>query len=159
MEKEFVGNFNAYIFKVTNLIENFQLNVAVANIYEIFHLINLNSKKDISNECLKKVLINFMKILVPFVPHLANESLEMLRSQESSVWPKISEKDVLQQKIKLAVQINGKTREIINIKKDREEKDVIRDIQDNDKIKKFLIDKTIIKIIFVKNKIINYLIK
>jgi leucyl-tRNA synthetase len=159
LEKEFVGNFNAYIFKVTNLIENFQLNVAVANIYEIFHLINLNSKKDISNECLKKVLINFMKILVPFVPHLANESLEMLRSQESSVWPKISEKDVLQQKIKLAVQINGKTREIINIKKDREEKDVIRDIQDNDKIKKFLIDRTIIKIIFVKNKIINYLIK
>ncbi|MDB9784540.1 leucine--tRNA ligase [Pelagibacteraceae bacterium] len=159
LEKEFVSNFNSYIFKITNLIENFQLNVAVANIYEIYHLINYNSKNAISNECLKKVLTTFMKILVPFVPHIANESLEMFRSKESSVWPKINEKDVLQQKIKLAVQINGKTREIIVIEKDQDEKDVIRNTQNNDKIRKFLLDKTIIKIIFVKNKIINYLIK
>ena len=37
---EFNNEFNSYILKITNLIENFQFNVAVANVYEIFHLIN-----------------------------------------------------------------------------------------------------------------------
>ena len=40
LEEEFNNEFNNYILKITNLIENFQFNVAVANVYEIFHLIN-----------------------------------------------------------------------------------------------------------------------
>ena len=64
----------------------------------------------------------------------------------------------LLEKINLAVQINGKTRDIINIKKDLEEKDIYKTIINHSKAKKYIEDRKIIKTIFVKNKIINYII-
>ena len=62
-------------------------------------------------------------------------------------------------KINLVVQINGKTREIIQVEKDLKEKDVIRETKKNEKINKNLMNKKITRTIFVKNKIINYLVK
>ena len=58
-----------------------------------------------------------MKLMIPFIPHLAHECLEMHKCKSTNVWPEISQKNFLE-KINLAVQINGKTRDIINIKKD-----------------------------------------
>ena len=74
-------------------------------------------------------------------------------------WPIIDEKQIKNQKIKIAIQINGKTKEIIEIKKDLSEKDAINQSKTNDKVKKSIVGKKIIKTIFVKNKIINYLLK
>ena len=100
-----------------------------------------------------------MKILIPFTPHLAHECLEQLDETETDRWPYINNKEILNEIIKIAIQINGKTREIIEIKKDLSEKDVINESKRNKKISDNLQDKKIIKIIFVKNKIINYLVK
>ena len=63
------------------------------------------------------------------------------------------------EEIKIAIQVNGKTRDIITIKKDLVEKDVNKIIIEKSKAKKYITDKKIIKTIFVKNKIINYIIK
>ena len=60
--------------------------------------------------------------------------------------------------IKLAVQINGKTRDIISIKKDLNEKKIRKIIMDQSKAKKYILDQKIVKTIFVKNKIVNYII-
>ena len=57
----------------------------------------------------------------------------------------------------LAIQINGKTREVIVIKKDLPEKEVNAMVVNRIKVKKYLTSK-IIKTIFVKNKIINYIL-
>ena len=62
------------------------------------------------------------------------------------------------EEIKMAVQVNGKTRDVINIKRDLMEKDVNNFIIKNSKAKKYLDGKKTMKIIFVKNKIINYII-
>ena len=59
----------------------------------------------------------------------------------------------------MPIQINGKTREIIEVIKDLNEKDAIIQSKKNEKINKHLLEKKIIKTIFVKNRIINYLIK
>ncbi len=158
-EEKFNDEFNNYIIKITNLIENFQLNVAVANVYEIHHLINNYINKEIGNECLKNNFKNLMSIMVPFTPHLASECLEKLDNSNLKIWPKISEGSIKNKMIKMAVQINGKTRDIISIQKDSIEKDVILMTKKNAKINKNLTNKSIVKIIFVKNKIINYLIK
>ena len=72
-------------------------------------------------------------------------------------WPLIK-KDIIRE-IRFAVQINGKTRDIITIKKDLSEKEINLIIKENSKAKKFIKDKSIFKTIFVKNKIINYIIK
>ena len=159
IERQFEIDFNTYIDKVTNLIDNFQLNVVIASVYEIYYLINLNIDKDIGNKCLKKNYINFLRILIPFTPHLASECLEQLDEKKLDTWPVIDTNLIQDQKIKIAIQINGKTREIIEISKDMLEKDVIFESKKNAKIKKNLMNKNIIRVIFVKNKIINYLVK
>ena len=157
-EIEFRSSFNNYIFKITNLIENFQLNVAVANIYEIYSLFNTNLKLKVSNKCLKENFINFMKILVPFTPFLAHECLEQLGVKTINNWPKAEKNLIDKQKVKIAIQINGKTREIIQVEKDLDEKSVISETKKNEKIQKNLMNKKITRTIFVKNKIINYLL-
>ena len=58
-----------------------------------------------------------MKILIPFVPHLANECLEIHKIKDKNKWPSIDKKLILEEKIKLAVQINGKTRDLLKLKK------------------------------------------
>ena len=57
----------------------------------------------------------------------------------------------------MVVQINGKTRDVVNIKKDLIESDVHKLVNTYPKVKKHLLNKTIVKTIFIKNKIINYI--
>ena len=96
-----------------------------------------------------------MKLMIPFTPHLANECLELLNCKSIDKWPEVK-KDLLEE-IKFAVQVNGKTRDIISIIKGADQKQIELLIQKT-KAHKFIKDKRIIKIIFVKNKIINYII-
>ena len=70
----------------------------------------------------------------------------------------IIDKEKVIDEIKLAVQVNGKTRDIITIRRDFEENDVKKFIQ-NSKANKYIEGKKITKTIFVKNKIINYIVK
>ena len=158
-DEEFEIKFNNFILRTTELINNFHLNVVIANIYSIYSLFMNYLGEDISNKCLKKNFSNLLKILIPFTPHLAYECLEQQGEDKVDQWPEINTKVVLGEKIKIAIQINGKTREIIEIKKDLNEKEAINESKKYDKIKNNLSNKKIIKIIFVKNKIINYLIK
>ena len=60
--------------------------------------------------------------------------------------------------IKLAVQINGRTRDILSIKKDLTEKEITKKIITDSKAKKYVENKKVKKTIFVANKIINYII-
>ena len=157
MEKKIESQFHKHLHKITGSIENFQINVAVANVHEIYNLINEHISKPISNELLRKILIDFMKILIPFIPHVASESLEKLGEKNTDKWPII--KDDLMQNllIKVAIQINGKTREIIEAEQNLPEKDLIKLSKDSAKVNKHLQNKNVQKIIFVKNKILNYL--
>ena len=95
--------------------------------------------------------------MIPFAPHLAHECLNLLKCKSINEWPRI-EKSFLEE-ISFAIQINGKTRDIIKIKKDSKEETIKKIVLSGSKAKKYLEDKKIIKTIFVNNKIINYIIK
>jgi len=155
--KKFELEFNAYILKITDMINKFQFNVVIANVYSIYSLFNTALEERISNECLKNNLSKLMKVLIPFVPHLAHECLELLGEKNINDWPKIDSMIDVDEKIKIAVQINGKTKEIIEVKKNSDEKNVISESRKNKKINDQLAEKVIKRTIFVKNKIINYL--
>ena len=157
--KNFDIKFNNYIIKIGDLIENFQLNVVIANVYSIYNLFYSGTAAEISNQKLRENLLKLMTILIPFVPHLAHECLEQLGSKNINSWPKINDSFSLDQKIKIAIQINGKTRDVIEVKKDLDEKNVINESKKVKKINDQLTKNEIKKVIFVKNKIINYLIK
>jgi len=157
-ENEFEIKFNNFILKVTNLINNFQLNVVIANVYSVYALFTKASNEEVSNKSLKQQFSKLMTILIPFVPHLAHECLEHIGEKEVDKWPEVNEDLAVNEKIKIAIQINGKTREIIEIEKDLDENNVINLSKKSKKINDSLLNKKIVKIIFVKNKIINYLI-
>ena len=98
-----------------------------------------------------------MQVMIPFTPHLAHECLELLNSKSADEWPEINKKNQYEN-ISLAVQINGKTRDVINIKKDLKEKDILKIVINDSKAKKYLENQKITKTIFVQNKIINYIV-
>ena len=149
---------NEYITKITSQIENFSLNVAVANVYSTYNLFFQSLNKKISNKCLKKNFSNFLKTLIPFVPHISYECLEQIKEHNTDDWPNVQKILKIKEKIKLAIQINGKTKKVIEVAKDIDENQVMDECLKFKNISEQLSGKNIIKTIFVKNKIINYLI-
>ena len=143
--------------RIDNSIEEFKFNVSIALFYEGYKIFNNYLNKDVKNSSLINNVIKIMKLMVPFTPHLANECLELLKCDSKNEWPFI--RKGIMNEIKFAVQINGKTRDIITIKKDLSEKEINKIIFETSKAKKFVENKDIFKTIFIKNKIINYIIK
>ena len=158
-EEIYLNNFNNYILKVSDLIENFQFNVAVANIYEIYKLMFTSLNKSISSSIFRKTLEDFMKALIPFIPHLAYECLDKFKKDEVYQWPIIDKNLTTKKNIKIAIQINGKTREVLLVDLDISEDQLTNKCKKNVKINKYLYGKEVVKIIFVKNRILNFLLK
>ena len=158
-EKKFVTKVDLYVYRIDNAINNFQFNVAIAQFYEAYRYFNecLNTK--LSNEILINSIIKIMKLMIPFTPHLAYECLQNLKCKETDSWPNVDKKILDNIKINLVVQINGKTRDVLSVKKNLTELEINKLIQSNSKAKKYLVDKKITKTIFIKDKIINYIIK
>ena len=146
---------NKFIKEVTNNIEIFAYNKIVANFHEIYSALN----KIISNEIERtKLLENYKKILIamsPVIPHFSSECLEMLKIKEKLLWPKVNEKILLEDNIKFIVQFNGKTRKIIDSKKNTSESSLLIKIKEDKKLKEYLDNKIIQKKIFIPNKLIN----
>ncbi len=159
LDKNFDLKMNSYVNKITKSIDNFNLNVVVANVYEIYNLFNEHLNKDISDKCLKDNFIKLMKILIPFTPHIAYECLEMMNVKEVKSWPKVDTKLIQREKIKIAIQINGKTRDVIEAEKDIDQISLEKLCKNNVKVKDKILNKSITKIIFVKDRIINFIIK
>jgi leucyl-tRNA synthetase len=74
-------------------------------------------------------------------------------------WPSVNSKYLKTNEVNIVIQINGKKRSLITSKIDLEEKELMTKIYEIDDIKKFLEKKKIIKTIFIKNKLINLIIK
>jgi len=152
---------NTLIHKITNNIENFRYNVIIANFYEMYNFFNKELNKPISKEILIESYHSILKLLNPFIPHFASECLNELSifEKRDENWPKVDNKYLNNENINLAVQINGKKREVLYTQRDLDEEEILKIIANNEKLKKYIENKKIIKKIFVKNKIINLIIK
>ena len=150
-------SIDTLVKKIDKSIEEFKFNVTIAHFYEIYKIFNKHINLQLSNKCLEKNIIKTMKLMVPFTPHLALECLEKLQCRDIDSWPKI--KNAVEEEIKFAVQVNGKTRDIISVKKSLKKEQVNKIIYESSKAKKFIENKEIIKTIFVEDKIMNYIVK
>ena len=156
-EEKFNKFINDKMQKINNSIKSFRFNVAIAVFYETFNFLRHSIDKNISNNVLNKNIINIMKTMIPFIPHLAYECLELAKCKDINIWPKISKEN--EKDINLVIQVNGKTRDVMLINKDLDEKGVKLLIMEKSKAKKYLTNKDILKTIFIKNKIINKKLK
>jgi leucyl-tRNA synthetase len=150
---------NQIIQKINTSLEKFSYNVIIANLHEIYNFYN----KIIENKKINKNFINnyikILKIMIPIVPHLAMECLSEITTDEELSWPLV-EKKYLQTKINhIVIQINGKKRSLISTENSLSENDLIEKIKKTKEIQKFLDNKKIIKSIFIKDKLINLIIK
>ena len=148
---------NQLINKVTQNLEKFHYNVIVANLYEMYNFLIKETDKPIKKEIL---IENYKKILIlmnPFVPHFSNECLNTI-NEDQIKWPKVSKGDLIEEDINFVVQINGKKRAILKVKRDMIEKEILETIKLNQEIEKFINNQKIKKSIFVPNRLINIII-
>ena len=146
------------IHKVTTNLENFSYNVIVANIYETYNFLNKEIEKEINTENLKNNYIKLLILFSPAIPHYTSECLEEMGDEKEIEWPNADKDLLIENKIDYVVQINGKKRAILNENRDIDQESLLVKIKTNKVSQKYLKDKSINKIIFVKNRLINLLV-
>ena len=149
---------NQMINKITNNLNGFNYNVIIANIYEMYNFLNKEIEKKIDSEILKDCYRKILILLSPPIPHFAAECMEDLNFNKDLKWPKINTSLLEDQKIDYVVQINGKKRAILNESRDIDQDALMSIIKSNKLSEKYLKNKSINKIIFVKNRLINLLV-
>ncbi len=149
---------NLIIDKTNQSLNKFRYNVIIATFHEIYS----NYKKIVDGKInFKNLKNNFEKILIlmmPVMPHLACECLERFNYNKKLCWPIVEGKYLKNEKSNIVIQINGKKRGVITVENDIDEKILVEKINSEKLILKYLENKKIVKIIYVKNKIINYII-
>ncbi len=155
--KEAIEQLKKIVNEVTENIESFQFNKSVAKIYEFVNVLNscLISNK-LSKEDFEWSLRKLSLILQPFVPHISEEIWFKIGNTTLCIdetWPieNVKRKD----KLKIAIQINGKTKEVIDIDDLLKKNEVIEMVMKNEKIKKNLQGKKVSREIYVPGKIVN----
>ncbi|HOZ54777.1 MAG TPA: leucine--tRNA ligase [Clostridia bacterium] len=147
---------NKAIKKISEDIEEMKFNTCIST---LMSLVNEFYKfKKISTADFKAFLV----LLNPFAPHITEE-LNILLGESTNIseksWPVYDSEKIIDDVIDLPIQINGKLRATIVILADLEEHKVKDIVHDNSIIKLNLYGKTIIKEIYIKNKIYNIVVK
>ncbi|MDD3647260.1 MAG: leucine--tRNA ligase [Candidatus Dojkabacteria bacterium] len=102
----------------------------------------------------------FAKLLAPFAPYIAEEIWSQLGhgfSVHQQSWPAYDKDLIKEDEVEIAVQINGKLRDTIKIQSGASEEEVEKLVKESERVKKYLTGK-VKKVIFVENKIINFVI-
>ncbi len=146
------------IKKVTEDIENMRFNTAISAL-----MIFVNEANQ-WNSVPKEIAEDYILLLAPFAPHLAEELWSKLGHEESLAfedWPELKEEYLKSDTIEYPVQINGKVREQIQVpaEKAKDKEFVIGIAKQQEKVQKYLDGSTVVKEIFVPGRIINLVVK
>ncbi len=148
---------NQYLSKVEKNLSNFHYNVIVANIHEAYGFLNQITSKNQNFSNLVEDYSKFLISITPVVPHLASECLSQFNIKNYS-WPNIDSKLLIEENVKIVVQINGRKRGIINSKKDISDLELVKELKNSKDFDKFLKENKIKKYFYVKNRLINILV-
>ncbi len=151
---------NKLIHKFTLNLEKFNFNVIIANLYETYNYLNKKIDQKLSSESLKKNYSKILILMLPVMPHIISECIDELNVNEKDIiWPEVINKYLEEKSVNIVVQINGKKRGLIKMDKNLNDEIVIKNVKKEEKISNFLKDKTILKHIIVKNKLVNLILK
>ena len=147
------------IKKVTQDIDELKMNTAIAAMMTMVNEFYANgcSKGDVRALCL---------LLSPFAPHMVEEMWENMgfAAKEGKMamqmpWPEYDEAKTVDATREMAVQVNGKLKSTITVPSDSEDSVVIDAACADEKVKRLMEGKQLVKTIVVKNKLINLIIK
>jgi leucyl-tRNA synthetase len=160
-EKKVYRKVNQTLKKFNDEVENFRFNTAVASLMELLN--ELKALENSKDEIKLYVLSRFAFMLSSVAPHLGEECWQLL-GNENSIYIKtplcpIDNEALSEDNVNIAVQVNGKLRATISVPINSEQTFVKTLIEKDDRVMKFVNEKTIVKEIFVKNKIYNIVVK
>ncbi|HHW21945.1 MAG TPA: leucine--tRNA ligase [Clostridiaceae bacterium] len=162
-EKELNYIRNYAIKNVTDDTEQFQFNTSIARLMELVNaMYKYDALENKNRALLEDTARDLIKLLSPFAPHFAEEMWEMLGNTTSifnEPWPVHDEKALVKDEVELAVQFNGQIKYRINVPSDADNR-TIEEMAINDvRSRPYLQDKTIVKVIVVKNRLVNIVVK
>ena len=158
-DQNFLITVDILIKEISECIEKFQMNVAVAKLYTFLNLINDETERlKIDKNNLENIFKKYLIIISAFIPYIANECWEKITKENnlsSQEWPKIEGTLIKKDRFDVVIQINGKKRAIINAINNESEENIFSKSLAIKNIKVILEEKKIIKKIFIKNKLLN----
>ena len=147
-------------------LERFHFNTSISRMMELLNEVSLYMQERNANafdaRLSEIVMPNLLKVLAPFAPHLAEELWAELGYSYSifdQSWPAYDETWLVQKKINLAVQVNGKVRSQIEVDADGDENLIIAVALRDDKIKGYLEGKTLVKSFVVQKRLVSLVVK
>ena len=144
------------IKKVSSDIEAMKFNTAIACLMTLINEIYAVGKIS------KDDLVIFIKLLCPFAPHLCEEIWETIGGEgllSLSQWPEYEESKTVEDSIEIGVQVNGKVRGTIVIPNGCAKEEALELAKNDERVASFLEGKTLVKEIYVPNKIVNFVAK
>ena len=158
--KEVKVIINKLIKGITTDLERFGYNTAIAKLMGSLNELTIKNYELRIEE--KEVLV---KLIAPFAPYMAEELWSQLgnkNSIHSTQWPTVEEKYLVEDVVTIPVAVNGKVRDqlsITNYELRIEEKEIINMAKELENVKKWIEGKTIKKEIYIKNKMVNFVVK
>lgn len=153
------------IKKVTEDLDGrFNFNTAISSIMELVNSMYqfVDKHQEVNVDLADELIKNLILLLAPFTPHITEELWQQCGFENSvhqAAWPTWSENALIVDELELAVQINGKVRDKVLVPVDIDSKLLEETVLSQAKIQELIKDKEIVKVIVVKNKIVNIVVK
>ncbi len=148
---------------VTEDADKMQFNTAIARLMEFVNALNKYLQEDVKNvKFLKETIIDFLKLLAPFAPHFTEEQWSLLGNKSTifnEKWPEFDPSALVKDEVEIAIQINGKIKAKITVPSNLDQEGIKKASLENETIKENTESKTIVKVIVIKGRLVNIVIK
>jgi leucyl-tRNA synthetase len=155
--------------KVGAQIESFQFNTAIAAVMELLNEIYAYAplEKEALPASLSPAIVSELAetltlMIAPFAPHLGEEVWQQLGGAGSvyrASWPAYDPQQAAEEEVNVMIQINGKIKDKISVALDSDEETVKKNALQSEKIRQLLAGRQVLKMIFVKNKMLSIVCK
>ena len=152
---EVLVKYHQTVKRVTAGMEELHYNTSIAALMELVNAFRADS-------CTQRTLVEGLVImLAPFAPHFAEECWERLGHGSSifeARWPQWEESLTVEDEVEVVVQIGGKTRSKVSVPRDAGQDQVVAAAQKDAAVRRFVEGKSITKVIYVKNRLLNLVV-
>ncbi len=143
--------------------DKMQFNTAIARLMEFTNALHKYLQEPVKNSVvLTETVVDFLKLLAPFAPHFTEEQWNLLGNTSTifnEKWPEFNPSALVKDEVEIAIQINGKIKEKINVPSNLDEEGIKSASLDNETIKGNIADKTVVKVIVIKGRLVNIVVK
>ena len=148
---------------VTDDGNKMQFNTAIARMMEFVNALSKYMQEETKNlDFLREVTLDFIKLLAPFAPHFAEEQWSLAGNTTSvfnESFPEFDPKALVKDEIEIAIQVNGKIKNRINVASDLDEESIKTAALEDSAIKAATEGKNIVKVIVIKGRLVNIVVK